>query len=143
MEIRRLGAGDVDTVLAAADLFDETPTREITERFFATNGHHLLFAFDDDGVPVGFVSGTELVHPDKGTEMFLNELGVAEHARRQGIGTALTNALLAVARERGCRGMWVGTEVENEAARRTYVAAEADEPEAFVLYEWDFDDDDD
>ncbi len=32
------------------------------------------------------VSGVELTHPDKGTEMFLYELGVAERFRGRGIG---------------------------------------------------------
>jgi ribosomal protein S18 acetylase RimI-like enzyme len=138
VEIRRLTAADVDVVLAAAHLFDEDPTREDTETFFALGTHHLLVAFDDDGRAVGFVSGAELTHPDKGTEMFLNELGVDEPARRRGIGKALTEALADVARQRGCHGMWVGTETGNMAARRTYEAAGAGEPDPFVIYEWEF-----
>jgi ribosomal protein S18 acetylase RimI-like enzyme len=136
--IRRLGHDDVEVVLAAADLFDDPPTREWTERFFSLPTHHLLFAFDDAGNAVGFVSGAELTHPDKGTEMFLNELGVAEHARRQGIGRALTEALADVARGRGCHGMWVGTENDNAAARRTYGSAGAGDPDPHVIFEWEF-----
>ena len=43
--------------------------------------------------PVGMISGVETTHPDKGTEMFLYELGVDEDARRRGVATALVNAL--------------------------------------------------
>ena len=57
----------------------------------------------------------ELTHPDKGTEMFLYELGVDEPHRRQGVGTALVGALAALAAERGCYGMFVLTEADNEA----------------------------
>ena len=38
---------------------------------------------------MGFVSGVEVTHPDKGTEMFLYELAVDEPFRRRGIGRAL------------------------------------------------------
>ena len=138
MEIRRLTADDVDVVLAAAHLFDEDPTPEHTEKFFALGTHHLLVAFDDNGRAVGFVSGAELTHPDKGTEMFLNELGVDEPYRRRGIGRALTQALADVARQRGCHSMWVGTETDNVAARRTYESAGLGEPDPFVIYDWEF-----
>jgi ribosomal protein S18 acetylase RimI-like enzyme len=139
MDIRRLGPDDVDLVLGVPDdLFDHRPQREATEEFFAQPTHHLLMAFDADGVAVGFVTGVEMTHPDKGTEMFLYELGVMEHARRQGIGKALTNALGDLARARGCHGMWVGTDDDNTAARRTYESAGAGEPDPHVIYEWEF-----
>ena len=90
-------------------------------------------------MPVGFVSGVETAHPDKGTEMFLYELSVAEPDRNQGIGRALVGELAALARARGCYGMWVGTEPDNAAALAAYRAAGASEPEAFVSLEWRFD----
>ena len=69
---------------------------------------------------VGFVSGVEVTHPDKGTEMFLYELAVDEPFRRRGIGRALVERLAALAREAGCYGMWVITDDDNAAARATY-----------------------
>ena len=47
MHVERLGAGDVDRVLAAAGLFDEAPRRTWTERFLRREGHHLLVAVVD------------------------------------------------------------------------------------------------
>lgn len=61
--------------------------------------------------------------------LFLAELGVAEHARGAGIGTALVEALAALAREPGCHGMWTATEPGNEAALATYARAGAGAPE--------------
>ena len=84
------------------------------------------------------ISGVETTHPDKGTEMFLYELGVAEEHRRQGIGRALVVALADLARGRGCYGMWVGVDVDNDAAQATYLAGGADEGEDFVLQSWSF-----
>ena len=60
--------------------------------------HHLCIAYDDSDQPVGFVSGVETTHPDKGTEMFLYELGVDDRADGKGIGRALVEALAAGAR---------------------------------------------
>jgi len=138
IEIRRLAPGDEDAVLAAGSLFDDAPDAGATRRFLAEPSHHLLLARAADGAPVGFVSGVETTHPDKGTEMFLYELSVDEPARRQGIGRALTEALAALARERGCHGMWVGTEERNVAARRTYERAGARASGAFLALEWSF-----
>ena len=110
--IRRLGAGDEEAVLAAGFLFDDEPDPEATRRFLADPIHHLLMAEDGAGRPVGFVSGVETTHPDKGTEMFLYELGVDDPARRRGVGTPLVEALVALARERGRHGVWTATEPE-------------------------------
>jgi ribosomal protein S18 acetylase RimI-like enzyme len=138
VRIARLGPGDEAVVLAGADLFDAPPSRAWTEEFLARAGHHLLVAVDDDGTPAGFVSGVETCHPDKGTELFLYELSVGETHRRRGIGTALVTALAALARERGCHGMWVGTEAGNTAALATYRAAGAGPPEPCVTLTWTF-----
>jgi aminoglycoside 3-N-acetyltransferase I len=137
VEIRHLGPGDDDAVGAAAALFDHPPKPDATRRFLEENTHHLLIAYDASGAPVGFVTGVETTHPDKGTEMFLYELGVEEAVRRQGIGSALVRALAALARQRGCYGMWVGTEDDNIAAHRTYERAGARATPAQVILEWD------
>lgn len=135
MEIRRLTAGDRALVLAAAELFDAPPTAEWTERFLTAPGHHLLLA-EVAGEPAGFVTGVELVHPDKGTEMFLYELGVASRHRRRGIGSALVERLGELARELKCYGMWVAVDPGNEVARRTYRRTDPDSEEASVIFTW-------
>jgi ribosomal protein S18 acetylase RimI-like enzyme len=119
MEIRVVRPGDDGLVAAASHLFDGPARPEATARFLAEGGHHLLIAYED-GQAVGFVSGVEVTHPDKGTEMFLYELEVDEPFRRRGIGRALTERLAALARGAGCYGMWVITDDDNEAARATY-----------------------
>ena len=130
---------DIYVVERAGHLFDEAPDRAATERFLGSPTHHLLMAFGDDEHVLGMVTGVETTHPDKGTEMFLYELGVDEQARGRGVATALVEALAALARGRGCYGMWVGTEPDNAAAIATYRRAGAQEPEPFVTLTWDFD----
>jgi ribosomal protein S18 acetylase RimI-like enzyme len=137
VQIDRLGPDDLERVLAAPHLFDAPPTAEWTDRFLADQGHHLLFARVEEA-DVGFVTGVEMTHPDKGTEMFLYELGVDEAARGKGVGTALVAALRDLAEKRGCYGMWVLTDDDNAAAVATYEAAGGSEPDPQVLLEWTF-----
>ena len=136
-QIRRLTPADAPLVVRAAALFDHPPRRAETGRFLESDDHHLFMALIDDE-PVGFVSGFELVHPDKVVEMFLYELSVAEEARRRGVGRALVEALAVVARARGCRGIWVLTDDDNEAAKATYHRAGATIDEPTLLLEWRF-----
>jgi ribosomal protein S18 acetylase RimI-like enzyme len=138
MDLRWLGATDEAAVAQAGSLFDEEPRASWTRQFLAQPGHHLGVAYVDGG-PAGFVSGVEMTHPDKGTEMFLYELGVDEQYRGRGVGRALVAALADRARERGCYGMWGLTDADNDAARRTYRSAGATEHPAQIMLDWHFD----
>jgi len=137
MRIERLGAGDDAKVAQASALFDGPARADATRRFLGERGHHLLVAYVGD-MPVGFVTGVELTHPDKGTEMFLYELGVAEAHRRRGIGKALVTALARLAQEAGCYGMWTLTDEGNRAALATYAAAGAAREPDTVMLGWEF-----
>jgi ribosomal protein S18 acetylase RimI-like enzyme len=135
MELRWMTPADVDDVVAASELFDHAARPDWTARFLDSPDHHLCIAYED-GEPVGFVSGIETTHPDKGTEMFLYELGVREQSRRRGIGRALVEALARFARDRACYGMWVLTDADNAAALATYRRAGAGAPANQVMLEW-------
>ncbi len=135
IEIRRLAPGDDALVLAAGHLFDNATKPDAVARFLSDPNHHLLLAIAD-GKPVGFVSGVELTHPDKGTEMFLYELAVDERHRRLGIATELVAALRALARKRGCYDMWVLTDHDNDAALATYRKSGTNEESSHVMLTW-------
>ncbi len=128
---------DVQVILAAGHLFDERPQQHPTERFVNSPDHHVLIAYDGDR-PLGMVTGVELTHPDKGTEMFVYELGVDDAARGRGIGTALVRALADLARGRGCYAMWVATDAGNTAALGAYRKAGATVEEQCVVLTWNF-----
>ncbi|HUX87793.1 MAG TPA: GNAT family N-acetyltransferase, partial [Chloroflexota bacterium] len=55
---------------ALQPLFDQAVKPDAAEKFLRQDGHHLLVAFVQS-LPVGFVSGVELTHPDKGTDTLL------------------------------------------------------------------------
>ncbi|HEY3683522.1 MAG TPA: GNAT family N-acetyltransferase [Streptosporangiaceae bacterium] len=135
MDIRRVTTRD--DAFAAQTLFDGPARPDATARFLAESGHHMLVAYVD-GAPAGMVSGVETTHPDKGTEMFLYELGVAEEHRNGGIGTALVRALGEVARECGCYGMWVLTDRTNTAAMTAYTRAGGADPADTTMLTWTF-----
>ena len=137
MRILRLAPGDEHVVLAGADLFDSPPTEAWTARFLSSEGHHLFVAVADNH-PIGLVSGVETTHPDKGTEMFLYELGVAERYRRRGIARALVAELARLAEAAGCYGMWVLTDDQNHAALATYRAAGGTREPDTVMISWEF-----
>lgn len=135
MDIRR--ATTVAELVAAEHLYDGPAQPEWAERFLTAAGHLMLIAYAD-GRPVGMISGIEMHHPDKGTEMCLYELSVHEAHRRRGIGRALVEALIVVARERGCYDMWVGVDTDNDPALATYRSAGAKDDGVFAMLTWEF-----
>lgn len=82
---------------------------------------------------VGFVSGLHYIHPDKPAELWINEVSVAVSHRRRGLGKAMLAAMMARARELGCREAWVLTEAPNAAARALYRTAGGAESEALMV----------
>jgi ribosomal protein S18 acetylase RimI-like enzyme len=137
MDLRWMSPGDDAAVEAAAGLFDHQPRPLWTQRFLDQPEHHLCIAYVD-GAPAGFVSGVEMTHPDKGTEMFLYELGVDPAYRNRGVGRGLVDALARRARQNGCYGMWVLTDAGNAAALKAYRAAGGTERGASVMLDWHF-----
>ncbi len=135
--VRRLGSGDDADVMDAAELFDQPPQQPWVGSFLRDPTHHLLMACRD-GRPVGFVTGVETTHPDKGTEMFVYELAVAPDERRRGVATALLGELRAIARAHHCYGMWVLTDADNTAALAAYRSAGATAESEHVMLTWDW-----
>ena len=128
---------EVAGVHAAAHLFDAPPRPDATAKFLADDRHHLLVAYLGDD-PVGMITGVEMTHPDKGTEMFVYEVGVADHARRQGVAVELITALQQRAHQRGCYGMWVAVDADNDPALQTYRSAGADPAEEAYVLSWEW-----
>lgn len=128
IEIRILRSGEQSVLEhVAADVFDDPIVLQASEEFLADPRHHLAVAIDD-GMVIGFASGVHYVHPDKEhPEFWINEVGVAETHHRRGIGKALINALLDIARGLGCEEAWVLTERDNDPAMRLYQSLGGDE----------------
>jgi len=121
LEIKVLKIGDehvLDTVKRG--VFDGALDPRATKEFLSDPRHHLAVALDDASV-VGFASAVHYVHPDKqAPEMWINEVGVAPSHRGRGVGKAILESLLGVARNLGCAEAWVLTNRANEAAVQLY-----------------------
>lgn len=135
ISLKLLGPDDAAVLeQVAPEVFDGPVQRRLAEEFLADRRHHIIVALDDDTV-VGMITALDYVHPDKQSQLFVNELGVAPGHRRRGIGTRLLAAMLAHGRTLGCTEAWVGTEVENREAVGLYAKA-GGRAESFVLFEF-------
>lgn len=137
--IRKLVAGDeavLETV--APGVFDERVRPDLTRRFLATPNYRIFVALDGDLV-VGMATGFTHFHPDKDEEFFVNELGVDDAYRRQGIAERLMHAILAEAKAMGCPDAWLGTEHVNAPALALYrkLMTGGDTEEAMSVFTYD------
>lgn len=137
-EIRLLGPGDLPMLDRIAEGVFDGPVQKRWARAFLEDARHHLVVAIDDGVVVGMASAVDYVHPDKAPQLWINEVGVAPTYQRRGIGRLLLEALLAHARALGCTEAWLGTEEENEPARRLYESM-GGAAEPFILYSFPLD----
>lgn len=118
------------------DVFDNPVRLDLAAQYLANPGNLLAVAVRA-GVVVGMGSAIAYVHPDKPLALFINELGVSERYRGQGLGKRLTSALLERGRLMGCTEAWVATEENNTAARAMYGSAGGKEdPARAIVYTW-------
>ena len=133
VEIRRLLPGD-EAILdcVAADVFDEAIDVKRRAAYLAEPGHHMIVAIKD-GEVVGQCAAVVHRHPDKVTELYIDEVGVTPALHRQGIAREMLDAMFALGKSLGCEEAWVGTEPDNMAARALYASYGAP-AEAIVMY---------
>lgn len=136
IEIRRLEAGDDALVMhVAEDVFDEPVRPDRLAAYLASPGHIMIVALAD-GAVVGQCAAVIHRHPDKVSELYIDEIGVTPTFQRQGIARKMLDAMFVIGREQGCKETWVGTEPDNAAARALYESRR--EPhgpaEPFVMY---------
>jgi aminoglycoside 6'-N-acetyltransferase I len=116
----------------AEGVFDEPLNPEGVAKHLASPGHHLVVALSD-GEVVGQVTGVLHAQPDKPPEIYIGEVGVAPAFQRRGIARAMLAAMFNLARELGCDEAWVGTEPDNDGARRLYESI-GGRAESFIMY---------
>jgi aminoglycoside 6'-N-acetyltransferase I len=118
--IQILAKDDLSLLLnAAPDVFDNPVTETLAREFLDDPRHHIVAALMD-GVIVGFASAVHYIHPDKPSELWINEVGVAPSYQGQGIAKAILKELLHLGRQLGCKNAWVLTDRGNEVANRLY-----------------------
>jgi len=121
----------------APGVLDHEVRPELLSEFLANPMNHIVVAVSG-GTVVGMATGISYVHPDKPLQLFVNEVGVADAYRRQGIGRGLVDLLLARGERIGCTEAWVATEVSNAAARALYTSTGGvEDEERAVVYTYE------
>ncbi|TPM30159.1 GNAT family N-acetyltransferase [Mesorhizobium sp. B2-3-4] len=136
VNIRRLYPGDDALVMRIApDVFDEPVRPDRLAAYLAAPGHFMVVAFAD-GLVVGQCAAVIHRHPDKVSELYIDEVGVSPAFQRQGIARKMLDAMFEIGKQNGCEEAWVGTEPDNGPARALYEARQEprEEAEAFVMY---------
>ena len=133
-QILRAGADDAHRFeRVGEEVFDE-PIDPARLAAYLADRNHLMVIAVADGEVVGQCAAVIHRHPDQATELYIDNLGVAEPYRRQGIARELVARMFEAGRERGCREAWVGTEPDNEAANGLYRSLRGEPAEPFNLY---------
>jgi len=136
--IKVLSISDLPLLMNVADdVFDNPVDENFAREFLADPRHHIVVALSE-GVVIGFASAVHYIHPDKPTELWINEVGVAPAHQSQGVGKAIMNELLQLGRKLGCANAWVLTDRSNEAANRLYLSTGGQVAAGdTVMYEFD------
>jgi aminoglycoside 6'-N-acetyltransferase I len=137
IEIRLLGPDDAPLLgNVAEEVFDDPVDPARVAAYLAEPGHHMFVALHQ-GVVVAQAAAVVHRHPDKPTELYVDEVGVAPTCRRQGIARRMLEAMFKHAKAIGCEEAWVGTEPDNLPARGLYEQRRTSgDPaaEPFVMY---------
>jgi ribosomal protein S18 acetylase RimI-like enzyme len=133
LEIRQVRPGDAALFERVADgVFDEAVDPDRLTAYLNEPGHHMLVALHG-GEVVAQVAAVVHRHPDKPTELYVDEVGVTPALQRQGIARKMLDEMFALGKALGCEEAWVGTESDNVPARGLYESRGA-EAEPFVMY---------
>ncbi len=119
----------------AAEVFDEPVDQRRLVAYLAEPGHHMLVALRD-GEVVAQVAAVIHRHPDKPTELYIDEVGVTPALQRQGLARRMLDRMFALGKTLGCEEAWVGTETDNVAAKGLYLSRGA-EAEPFLMYHYE------
>jgi ribosomal protein S18 acetylase RimI-like enzyme len=131
-QIRLENANLLDQV--AVDVFDEPIVPERLASYLE-NPANLLIVAVTEGMVIGQAAAVLHHHPDKPIELYIDEVGVTPEYQRQGVATRLMEEIVTLGKALGCEEVWLGTEIDNMAARALYVRyAQAQE---IVMYSWE------
>jgi len=114
MPMRPMRWWDIPDVAALeAQLFEEAWTTEQFWSELAQPTRAYIVAEDDQIIGYG---GVYLLPPDSD----IQTIAVAPGAQGQGIGSAILDELMSIARDRGCTSMMLEVRSDNEAAMSVY-----------------------
>jgi ribosomal protein S18 acetylase RimI-like enzyme len=138
MDVEILTVGPADDALLAdcdPDVFDREIDPAHLAGYLADAGHRLVIA-RAAGLVIGQARAVIHHQPDEAPHLYIDNLGVAEAWRRQGLAGRLLGVLETWGREQGCTEAWVLTEDDNGPARALY-EGRGGTTEAITYYTYD------
>ena len=117
----------------APGTFDHAIDPDRLARYLAGPANWMAVALHD-GLVVGMLMAVIHDHPDKPTELFLDEIGTGDDWRRQGIARLLMQKLFERADTEGIEEIWLGTEPDNDAANGLYQGFKHEREDAVIYY---------
>ena len=134
LTLRRMQPGNEAMFQSIApEVFDEPIDAGRLHDYLRAPGHLMVLAFEGELV-VGQCAGVLHRHPDKPTELYIDEVGTAATHRRMGIARLMMDELFAWGRELGCEEAWLGTETDNEPAKALYRRYKPEEDEVIQYF---------
>jgi aminoglycoside 6'-N-acetyltransferase I len=136
LEIRQVGSDDAALFARVAPgVFDAPIDPHRLAAYLVEPGHHMLVAVHG-GEIVAQVAAVIHRHPDKPTELYIDEVGVTSALQRQGIARRMIAEMFALGKVLGCEEAWVGTEADNAPARGLYESCGAT-GEPMIMFEYE------
>jgi len=133
IKIRRLDETNLDLLEGAdPEIFDEDVKLKLAEALVKDRGHIMLFAVKNDCV-IGQILGNVHKHLDKLTELYIDDLAVSDNYLRQGVASLLVRELIKIAKQEGCKQVWIATEPNNEPANKLYESLGLSKSTAFIF----------
>jgi ribosomal protein S18 acetylase RimI-like enzyme len=115
--IHRISSADVDLLNKAVRRFAGDANGAVA---FARSPGAIAFVAVEDHDVQGWCWGYLLARPDGMSMLYLHNLEVAEHCRRQGIGRGLLRSFMEAGAQLGASKLFLITGEENRAARNLY-----------------------
>jgi aminoglycoside 3-N-acetyltransferase I len=105
--------GDLNPIIPSDSYLDDLISKDSFHVFVAMKDKHII----------GGLTAYELpMFKEEVKEMFLYEIGVDENYRQQGIATKLIDTLKKTCFEKDIKVIFVGTSIDNHAAKQLYKA---------------------
>ena len=120
----------------AEGVFDEAIRQDEARAFLKDPSHIMMLAMEGEMV-VGIASGVVIRHPDKLRELWINEVGVADRARGNGLAQRLVQGLFEWSVARDIHTAWLLMDRDNKVAAKSYAKVEpAARSAPAVMLEW-------
>ncbi|MBY5828407.1 GNAT family N-acetyltransferase [Rhizobium ruizarguesonis] len=103
----------------AEEVFDQEINAQRLATYLKSSGHLMIIAVCEKQV-IGQIAAYVHSHPDRASDVYIDNLGVAPPFQRRGVARRLLDEVLAWGKTLDCDQAWIVTDTENNAARALY-----------------------